>query len=415
MKNMPTRPLHPSLPAARRDTGWARRGPVLAALLGLVACQQPATLGRPGGAERPLVSPGMAAAPAAPAMPVMPEMATGYTAKPGWALTRHAVAAAHPLAAQAGLQLLRAGGNAMDAAVAVQLVLGLVEPQSSGIGGGAFLMHWDGQSVAAWDGRETAPAEADERLFLQADGRPMGLSQAVVGGRAVGVPGALRMLEAAHRAHGRLPWARLLQPAIDLAEQGFPMGPRLHLQLASEQALRADVQAAAYFYRPDGEPWPVGTPIKNPAYAALLRRIASEGSAALYEGVAAQDLVRRVRQHPRQPGRLSEADLATYRPVRRAPLCTDALTHHRVCGMPPPSSGHLAVMQIVGLLAEAPASGPPWPTACPRPTGCTTTPRPPAWPMPTGPSMWPTRLLWPRPWGVGTACSMRPTCASGRA
>jgi gamma-glutamyltranspeptidase/glutathione hydrolase len=149
------------------------------------------------------------------------------------------VAAANPLAAEAGHRMLRAGGSAIDAAVAAQMVLTLVEPQSSGIGGGAFLLHWDGRAVQAWDGRETAPAAADERLFLQPDGQPCpSMLQAMVGGRAVGVPGVVRMLEAAHRMHGRLPWAQLMQPAIDLAERGFVLSPRLHTQLLSDPALR---------------------------------------------------------------------------------------------------------------------------------------------------------------------------------
>ncbi len=192
-------------------------------------------------------------------LPPLPADVAGATHKPGWAFSRQGVAAANPLATAAGLQVLQAGGSAVDAAVAVQMVLTLVEPQSSGIGGGAFLLHWDGRSVQAWDGRETAPAAADERLFLGADGKPVPFAQAVVGGRAVGVPGVVRMLQVAHRAHGRLPWAQLMQPAIGLADRGFAVSARLHQQLAEEQALRRDAQAAAYFYRADGSPHPVGT------------------------------------------------------------------------------------------------------------------------------------------------------------
>ena len=188
-------------------------------------------------------------------IPTLPEGPSGYVDKPGWSASRFAVAAANPLATDAGFQVLKAGGTAVDAAVAVQMVLALVEPQSSGLGGGAFLLHWDGAGLQAWDGRETAPAAADERLFLQADGKPMAFAQAVAGGRSVGVPGAIRMLEAAHRAQGSLPWAQLIQPAIALAEQGFAVSPRLHTQLQGDTGLKRDAQAARYFHGPDGQPW----------------------------------------------------------------------------------------------------------------------------------------------------------------
>ena len=292
--------------------------------------------------------------PTAPDLPPLPGDVALVTHKPGWAFSRFGVAAANPLATAAGLQVLQAGGSAVDAAVAVQMVLTLVEPQSSGIGGGAFLLHWDGGRVQAWDGRETAPAAADERLFFGADGKPVPFQQAVVGGRSVGVPGAVRLLEAAHRAHGRLPWAQLLQPAIGLAERGFAVSARLHQQLADEQALRSDPQARAYFYRADGSPHPVGTLLRNPALAAVLRRIAAEGSAGLHTGPVADDIVRRVRGHAGAPGRLTAADLAGYATKEREPLCTDWLASYRVCGMPPPSSGHLAMLQILGILERLP-------------------------------------------------------------
>lgn len=283
---------------------------------------------------------------------------------------RFMVAAAHPLAADAGAQVLRAGGSAVDAAVAVQMVLTLVEPQSSGIGGGAFLLHWDGRDVQAWDGRETAPAAAGESLFLLPDGKPMPMAQAVVGGRSVGVPGAVRMLEAAHQRHGRLPWARLFEPAIQLAEQGFLVTPWLHSRLLQNAAMRSDPQLAAFWYQSDGAPWPVGHRLSNPALAAVLRAIAAQGSAALHGGAIAADIVRRVRGHATNPGAMTEADLAAYTPVRREPLCTDWQAIYRVCGFPPPSSGHLAVMQILGLLersAIASAATPPMSDGLPGP------------------------------------------------
>jgi gamma-glutamyltranspeptidase/glutathione hydrolase len=279
-----------------------------------------------------------------------PEIATGTQAKPGWTYAREAVAAANPLATDAGAQVLRAGGSAIDAAIAVQMVLTLVEPQSSGIGGGAFLLHWDGHELQAWDGRETAPAAADERLFLDERGQPLALMQAVVGGRAVGVPGAVRLLALAHRSQGRLPWAQLFEPAIRLAEQGFAISPRLHALLQADPALRRDPLAAAFYYQPDGQALPVGHRLRNPALAAVLRAIAEQGADALHGGPIAADLVRRVQGHATNPGRLSAADLAGYRVLAREPLCTLWRARWRVCGMPPPSSGHLTMMQMLGVL-----------------------------------------------------------------
>ncbi len=291
---------------------------------------------------------------------VQPETASGITAKGGWTFREQAVAAANPLASEAGLDILRAGGSAVDAAIAVQMVLTLVEPQSSGIGGGAFLLHHDGQRVQAYDGRETAPAAADERLFLGPDGKPLPFMTAVVGGRPVGVPGTVSMLALAHRAHGKLPWARLFEPAIRLAEDGFEVSPRLHTLLAAETALRAEPVAAAYFYRPDGTPHPVGHVLKNPELAAVLRLIATQGPAALHQGPVAQAIVDKVRRHPTNPGRLSLQDLQAYMPKEREALCMDHVTPARpvrICGFPPPSSGALAVGQILGLLARTPHAG----------------------------------------------------------
>ena len=290
-----------------------------------------------------------------PSTPPAPEAASGITAKPGWTYQRQAVAAANPLATEAGLQMLRAGGSAVDAAVAVQMVLTLVEPQSSGIGGGAFLMHFDGKKVRAFDGRETAPAAATDKLFLGADGKPMPFLQAVVGGRSVGVPGTLAMLALAHRQHGKLPWARLFEPAIQLSEQGFPVSPRLHTLLAAETALKADPVALAYFYEAGGQPHPIGHLLKNPELAAVLRAIATAGPIALSQGPVAQAMVNKVRQHPSNPGLLSLDDLKHYAPKEREPLCMDHKTPQRdlrICGFPPPSSGAIAVGQILGLLAR---------------------------------------------------------------
>lgn len=284
-----------------------------------------------------------------------PEAATTRTAKQGSLTTaaqRFAVTAANPLAAQAGAEMLRAGGSAFDAAVAVQAVLGLVEPQSSGIAGGAFLMHWDGREVRAWDGRETAPAAASPGMFLKPDGKPLAMRDAIMSGLSVGSPGVLAMLAEGHKAHGKLPWARLFEPAIRLAEQGFAISPRLFELASGEPALRSDPQAGPYLFGADGNVKPVGTMLKNPAYAAVLRGIARQGVKAFYEGPVAQDIVRRVQGHVR-PGLLTAADLAAYRPVQRPPLCNDWRSW-RICGFGPPTSGHLTMMQILGLLDTQP-------------------------------------------------------------
>jgi gamma-glutamyltranspeptidase/glutathione hydrolase len=294
--------------------------------------------------------------------PAQPESATGLLAKPGWAFRQQAVAAANPLAAEAGQRILRAGGSAVDAAIAVQMVLSLVEPQSSGIGGGAFLLHFDGRRVQAFDGRETAPAGATPQMFLDADGKPLAFMQAVASGRSVGVPGAVAMLAQAHRQHGKLPWARLFDPAIELAEQGFAVSPRLNGLLATETALKADPVAAAYFYQADGTPHPVGHVLKNPELAAVLRDIAAQGPRALHEGLVARAMVTKVQQHPVMPGTLSPDDLKNYLPKERDALCFDHQAVQRmlrICGFPPPSSGAVAVGQIMGLLARTPQGATP--------------------------------------------------------
>jgi gamma-glutamyltranspeptidase/glutathione hydrolase len=269
------------------------------------------------------------------------------------------VAAANPLATDAGYQVLKAGGSAIDAAIAVQMVLTLVEPQSSGIGGGAFLLHANGGKVEAFDGRETAPAAADEKLFIGADGKPMAFYDGVVGGRSVGTPGTVRMLEMAHKQYGRLPWAQLFAPAIQLAEGGFRVSPRLNTLLKGEVHLKKDATAAAYFYKADGNPVDVGSVLRNPALADVLRQIAARGSSALLEGKVAQAIVTKVQSHATNPGTLAMSDLAGYQPKKRDPICSDynaAGKAYRLCGMPPPSSGAIAVGQILGILNNTPAA-----------------------------------------------------------
>jgi len=264
---------------------------------------------------------------------------------------RHMVAAGHPLAVEAGLGVLRDGGSALDAAVAVQAVLTLVEPQASGIGGGAFIMFRraaDG-GIEAWDGRETAPAAATPALFLR-DGRPMPFLEAMASGRSVGVPGALPVLEAAHRAHGKLSWARLMEPAIRLAEEGFPVSARLNREIAADTLLlRRDPASAAYFFTPDGVALPPGHRLRNPALAETLRAVARDGAAALQSGPIAEDIIAAIRNHPSNPGVMALEDLARYQPRQRSAICSP-YRNFRVCGFPPPSSGGVAVAQILGVL-----------------------------------------------------------------
>ena len=285
-----------------------------------------------------------------------PESSSGYTAKALVTAREFIVATANPISTQAAFDMLAQGGSAVDAAIAAQMVLTLVEPQSSGIGGGAFMMAFDQQSkqTFAWDGRETAPAQATENLFMGADGKPVKFADALVGGRSVGAPGVLRMLAAAHQAHGKLPWSQLFAPAIALSRDGFLVSPRLHSMLAEETKLILDPNAAQYFYDAGGKPWPVGYRLKNPALANTLQRIANEGSDAFYVGAIAQKIVSAVRNHPSNPGQLSLSDLSNYKMIKRDALCNTAL-NHKICGFPPPSSGGIAVAQILAILESAKA------------------------------------------------------------
>ncbi len=284
-------------------------------------------------------------------IPEQPELPTGFTPKPGWATSEFAVAAANPLATDAGYQIIRAGGSAVDAAIAVQLVLTLVEPQSSGIGGGAFLLYWDGDTIHAYNGRETAPKAANENLFLDPEGIPLPFADAVRSGLSVGVPGTLALLKEAHDNHGVLPWVDLFKPAITLSEEGFRISPRLHSLLQSDDGLRFDRVASEYFYDESGNPYPIGYNLKNPALGLILRNIAENGISDFYEGKFAEDIMYRVQNHPERPGAMTMDDLAGYPllDLRTEAMCNTWKTY-RVCGFPPPSSGHLAIMQILGVL-----------------------------------------------------------------
>ena len=261
------------------------------------------------------------------------------------------IATANPIASEAGREILRAGGSAVDAAIASQLVLTLVEPQSSGIGGGAFLMHFQKKTkkIEAYDGRETAPLAISDDVFRDPDGKRRAFSDISAGGAAVGVPGVIRMLALAHGEHGKLPWGRLFEPAIRLAEEGFAVSPRLNAMIKKAPDLKNFPAARRYFFTPSGEALPVGHRLRNPALAYTLRRIAVGGPDAFYVGVIARDIAIAVKNANRNPAKMTVADIAQYTPKKRRPLCR-IYRKYRVCGMPPPTSGGLTVLQILGLL-----------------------------------------------------------------
>ena len=263
------------------------------------------------------------------------------------------VAAADPRAVAAGLRVLSEGGTAVDAAIAVQSVLGLVEPQSSGIAGGAFMIFYDAsdKSVTMYDGRETAPMAVDETLFLDAEGKRIRYANGIASGKSTGVPGAVAMLHMAHADHGKLPWARGFEDAIVLADDGFIVSPRMasSLQRSTRFGLLNDQETSRnYFYPEDGEtPLAAGFVRDNAPYAATLRAIAADYR-ALYEGDIPRAIIAAVQEEPR-PGLLSESDFAAYKPAKRAALCSDYRAY-RICGAQPPSSGGVATQAIMGML-----------------------------------------------------------------
>lgn len=283
---------------------------------------------------------------------VAPEFGSGRTAKTVVRANRYMVSAANPLATQAGETILAEGGSAVDAMVAVQLVLGLVEPQSSGLGGGAFLLHWDAaqKNLTTLDGRETAPLAAGPDLFIGDDGNPLGFFDAVIGGRSVGTPGTVALMAEAHARHGKLPWNRLFEPAIELAEKGFEVSPRLNALITmSAESLYKYEATRDYFLSEEGVPLFPGTRVINTEYANTLRAIAENGPQAFYEGEIARDIVDTVQNAEGNPGLLALEDLQAYAVKDRDPVC-EPYRDFEVCGMGPPSSGGLTVGQILGLL-----------------------------------------------------------------
>jgi gamma-glutamyltranspeptidase/glutathione hydrolase len=264
---------------------------------------------------------------------------------------RHMIAAANPHAAQAGLDVMRAGGSAVDAAIATQLVLGLVEPESSGIGGGAFMLVYNPKTrqTTSFDGREMAPASATPNMFLDSSGQPRTKPDAIPGGLSVGIPGVIKMLWLAHEKYGKLPWARLFEPAIKLSENGFPVGPKLARTIKNFARGAGMPDIKAHFYHADGTPLAEGETYRNPEYAATLRKIAKEGPDGFYKGEIAQAIVDTVQHAPRQQGGMTLEDLDKYQAKERAPVCGD-YREYRLCSMGPPSSGGVAVLQILGML-----------------------------------------------------------------
>ena len=285
-----------------------------------------------------------------------PESATGISKNASVISEGALVVTAHPLATAAGQQILRNGGTAADAAVAIQAMLTLVEPQSSGIGGGAFMLYWDQQhkQLHAYDGRETAPALAGEKLFYR-DGKPMKWHDAMVGGRSVGTPGVLKMLELSHSRHGNQSWKSLFSSAIQQSKEGFTVGPRLHQLIASNinPGLKRYPEALNYFFTGEGEPLPIGFNRTNPELAQSLTLIAEKGASAFYQGPLARKITEKVQQISDNPGLLSMNDMAAYAAKERSPICLPYLSY-KVCGFPPPTSGGVTVLQILKLLENQP-------------------------------------------------------------
>lgn len=263
---------------------------------------------------------------------------------------KHVIVTSHALATDAGLEMLRKGGSAVDAAIAAQLVMGLVEPQSSGIGGGAFLVHWNAKTkkLETYDGRETAPKSVTPNLFIGPDGKLLGFVEAVVGGRSVGVPGAIAVLALAHKEQGRLPWADLFSPAIAVAEEGFAISPRLAQAIARDPALQLIPESAAYL-RPNDKPLDEGAIVKNKAYADTLRLIAEKGVDGFYRGPVAEAIVNAVKNAPRGAVDMTLDDIAGYQAKKRTPVC-GFYRAYKICGMGPPSSGGVTALQILKMM-----------------------------------------------------------------
>ncbi len=295
--------------------------------------------------------------------PEPPSAVASAAKKQSVSFRKQGVAAANPLAVEAGYAMLKRGGSAVDAAIAAQLVLGLVEPQSSGIGGGAFaLVHSardkkSAQKLSAYDGRETAPMAAKPERFIGADGLPLKFYDAVINGKSIGTPGTVALLASMHKRHGKLAWRELFKPAIALAEQGFPVSPRLHTVIKVDRFLKDDSASRAYFFDASGEPWPIGHALKNQDYANVLKVIAEKGAKGFYEGEIAQSIVDASRDYKdaSKQGDLEITDFANYNVIERTPVCSTYRVM-KVCGFPAPSSGGVAIAQMLAALERHPMS-----------------------------------------------------------
>ncbi len=281
---------------------------------------------------------------------IAPEEGTGVTEQSLVTAKQFMVAAANPYAVKAGYHILKKGGSAVDAMIATQLVLNLVEPQSSGIGGGAFVVYFDKKAnkLTTWDGRETAPQKASKDLFLNKKGEPLGFYDAVVGGRSVGTPGTLMLMYTMHQRHGRLEWGELFKPAIKLATDGFKVSKRLATLIARDKERLSHYPTTAKYFYPNSQPLKQGETLTNKPFANTLSILASQGIKPFYQGDIGHDIVKTVNT-TENPGTLSLADLASYQVKERPPVCLD-YRQYNVCGMGPPSSGGITVNQILGML-----------------------------------------------------------------
>ncbi|MFC5919243.1 gamma-glutamyltransferase [Neisseria weixii] len=280
-----------------------------------------------------------------------PEQGTGLTDQKLVQAKEFMAASANPLATEAGYEILKRGGSAIDAMIAMQTTLSLTEPQSSGLGGGAFLVYWDNKAkkLTTFDARETAPKSATPQLFLDENGKPLAFMKAVVGGRSVGVPGIPKLLEDTHKRYGKLPWQSLFDKPIQLAEQGFAVSPRMSQSIEqNKESLQRYPQTAAYFL-PNGTPLAAGTVLKNPEFAQSVKLLATQGSAPFYTGKPAQNMVNTITGAADNPGKITLADFKNYRVIERTPVCSP-YREYEVCGMGAPSSGGIALNQILGIL-----------------------------------------------------------------
>ncbi|MAI06116.1 MAG: gamma-glutamyltransferase [Alphaproteobacteria bacterium TMED87] len=282
---------------------------------------------------------------------IIPEGSSEIIEKRGTVASNFIVTTANPYATNVGYDIIRRGGNALDAAIASQLILNLVEPQSSGIGGGAFIMFWDNKNkiLHSYDGRETAPDSANPYLFIDEKGEIIRRSSAIIGGKSVGVPGLIRVLELAHNKHGKMQWSELFKPAINLSSKGFKLSPRLFKLLKNNKILPRLKDSSSYFYQPDGQPFPIGTTIINKPFAKTLSKISKHGSKEFYIGSLAKEIVEKVKTSAVNPGLISIDDLKSYQAISRKPICGKYFKY-TVCGPPPPSSGGIGVIQMLGIL-----------------------------------------------------------------